>query len=221
VLDVACGSGNTAIVASRCFAKVTGVDFVPALLERGRVRAAAEFLEIEFVEGDAQTLPFEDGTFDVVLSTFGAMFAPDQKRTAGELLRVTRSGGMIGMANWVPDGFVGHLFLAAEKYVPSSLPASPVAWGTEIRLRELFGNGISELGVERCVNTLRFRSSEHFLEFFRCYFGPIVAAFELVGRDRDAAFAAELRAVAEKYSRASERATVIAADYLEVVAVRA
>jgi SAM-dependent methyltransferase len=222
VLDVACGSGNTAIAAARWFAEVTGIDFVPELLERGRVRAAAEFLEIDFVEGDAQKLPFEDGAFDVVLSTFGAMFAPDQERTAGELLRVTRRGGRIGMANWVPDGFVGDLFRATEKYVPSSPRlAPPVAWGTEDRLRELFDTGISELRVERCVNTQRFLSPEHFLEFFRSYLGPVVEAFEQVGAAREEAFAAKLKAVAEKYNRAGERATAITADYVEVVAVRA
>ncbi len=222
VLDVACGSGNAAIAAARCFAEVTGIDFVAALLERGRVRAAAEFLEVEFVEGDAQELPFGDGSFDVVLSTFGAMFAPDQERTAGELLRVTRRGGKIGMANWVPDGFVGDVFRATAKYIPSPPGlAPPVAWGTEERLRELFGNGISDLRVERCVNAQRFRSPDHFLEFFRRYFGPTIAAFERVGADREEAFAAELKAVAEKYNRAGERAAAITADYLEVVAVRA
>lgn len=221
VLDVACGSGNAAIAAARCLAEVTGIDFVPALLERCRVRAAAEFLEIEFVEGDVQELPFEDGVFDVVLSTFGAMFAADQERTARELLRVTRRGGRIGMANWVPDGFVGDLFRLTEKYVPScSRLAPPVAWGTEDRLRALFGDGISELRVERCVNTQRFRSPEHFLHFFRSYFGPVVDAFEQVQPDRQGAFAAELRAVAEKHNRAGERAAVITADYVQVVAVR-
>ncbi len=222
VLDVACGSGNAAIAAARCFAEVTGIDFVAALLERGRVRAAAEFLEVEFVEGDAQELPFEDGSFDVVLSTFGAMFAPDQERAAGELLRVARRGGKIGMANWVPDGFVGDVFRATGKYVPSPPGlASPVAWGTEARLRELFADGIFDLRVERCVSTQRFRSTEHFLEFFRRYFGPTIAAFDRVGADREAAFAAELKVVAEKYNRAGERAAAITADYLELVAVRA
>jgi SAM-dependent methyltransferase len=222
VLDVGCGSGNTAIAAARCFAEVTGIDFVPALLERGRVRAAAEFLALEFVEGDAQELPFEDGSFDVVLSTFGAMFAPDQGRTASELVRVTRRGGKIGMANWVPDGFVGDLFRATAKYVPAQPGLTPpFAWGTEERLHELFGDGTSNLRVERRANTQRFRSSEHFLEFFRRYFGPTIAAFERVRTDREDAFAAELKAVVEKYSRTGERAAAITADYLEVVAVRA
>jgi SAM-dependent methyltransferase len=222
VLDVACGSGNTAIAAARYFAEVTAIDFVPALLEHGRARAAADLLEIEFVEGDAQGLPFEDGSFDVVLSTFGAMFAPDQERTARELLRVTRRGGKIGMANWVSEGFVADVFRATAKYVPlpPGLP-SPVAWGTEGRLRELFADEISDLRVEQRVCTQRFRSADHFLTFFRTYFGPTIAAFERVGPDGEEALAADLKAVAEKYNRAGDRAAAIAADYLEVVAVRA
>lgn len=220
VLDVACGSGNTAIAAARCFANVTGIDFVPALLERGRLRAAAEFLEVEFVEGDAHELPFGDGSFDVVLSTFGAMFAYDQERAAGELLRVTRRGGKIGMANWVPDGFFGDVFRATVKYVASP-PVPPVTWGTAERLRQLFGDGISDFRVERRVSTQRFRSPDHFLEFFSCYFGPTIAAFERVNADQKEGFAAELKAVADKYNRAGERAAAITADYLEVVAVRA
>jgi SAM-dependent methyltransferase len=222
VLDVACGSGNSAIAAARCFAEVTGIDFVPALLERGRVRAAAEFLEVAFVEGDAQELPFEDGSFDVVLSTFGAMFAPDQGRTASELVRVTRRDGKIGMANWVRDGFVGALFRATAKYVPAQPGLlRPFAWGTEERLHELFGDGISDLRVERRASTQRFRSSEHFLEFFRRYFGPTIAAFECVGTACEDALAAALKTVVENHSRTGERAAAITADYLEVVAVRA
>jgi SAM-dependent methyltransferase len=222
VLDVACGSGNAAIAAARAFATVTGVDFVPALLERGRIRAAAEFLEVEFVEGDAQELPFEDGSFDVVLSTFGAMFAPDQERAAAELLRVTRPGGRIGMANWVPDGFVGEVFATTAKYVPAPPGlAPPTAWGTEERLGELFGGGITDLRVERRVSVQRLRSPEHFLAFFRRYFGPTIAAFERVEPSAADAFAAELTAVAERYNRAGERAAAITSDYLEVVATRA
>ncbi|HZD87626.1 MAG TPA: class I SAM-dependent methyltransferase [Gaiellaceae bacterium] len=221
VLDVACGSGNAAIAAARAFADVTGVDFVPELLERGRIRAAAELLEVEFVEGDVQELPFEDGSFDVVLSTFGAMFAPDQERTAAELLRVTRPGGRIGMANWVPDGFVGEVFAATGRYVPSPPGIRPAtAWGTEGRLRELLGDGIASLRVERRVSVQRLRSPEHFLAFFRRWFGPTIAAFERVEPSDESAFAAELIAVAERYNRAGERAAAITADYLEVVALR-
>jgi SAM-dependent methyltransferase len=222
VLDVACGSGNGAIAAARCFADVTGVDFVPSLLERGRVRAAAEFLEVEFVEGDAQDLPFENASFDVTLSTFGAMFAPDQERTADELLRVTRPGGRIGMANWRPDGFVADLFRATAKHVP--MPpglAPPTAWGTEARLRELFGDRISDLRVEERSCTQRFRSPEHWVEFFRRYFGPTIAVFEQLGEDEAEVFEAELVELARKYNRAGERAAAIVAGYLEIVATRA
>ena len=222
VLDVACGSGNTAIAAARYFATVTGIDFVPALLEHGRARAAAELLEVEFAQGDAQDLPFEDGSFDVVLSTFGAMFAPDQERTAAELLRVTRPGGRIGMANWLPDGFVGDVFRTTAKYAP--MPPGimpPVAWGTEVRLRELFGDGVSDLRVEKRVCTQRFRSVDHFLTFFRTYFGPTIAAFERVGPEGEEELTADLRAVADRHNRGGDKAAAITADYLEVVAVRA
>src|SRR3954451_11350827 len=139
VLDVACGSGNTALAAARRFAEVVGVDYVPALLAHGRERTAAEGLEIEFVEGDAQALPFADASFDVVLSTFGAMFAPDQPKTAKELLRVCRSGGRVGMANWTPEGFVGQMFAIVAKHAPPPVKLDPPPlWGTEARLRDLF-----------------------------------------------------------------------------------
>jgi SAM-dependent methyltransferase len=222
VLDVACGSGNTAIAAARCFARVTGLDFVPGLLEHGRARAAAELLEVEFVEGDAQQLPFADGSFDVVLSTFGAMFAPDQERTAAELLRVTRPGGRIGMANWVPGDFVDEIFRATTRHIPPPPGlVPPVAWGTEERVRELFGDGISDLRITPQVSTQRFRSIDHFLEFFRRWFGPTIAAFEQVGPEGEEALAADLKAVAAKYDRAGDRAAAIAARYAQVVAIRA
>ena len=151
VLDVACGSGNGAIAAARrAWGNTTGADFVPELLERGRERAAAERLEIELVEADAEDLPFGDGSFDVVMSIYGAMFAPDQPRTAAELLRVCKPGGRIGMANWVPDGFIGEMFMTTAKHAP--MPPGldpPILWGTEERLRELFGEEISDLRVTR------------------------------------------------------------------------
>lgn len=223
VLDVACGSGNGAIAAARrAWGNTVGVDFVPALLERGRERAAAERLQIEFVEGDAAELPFGDGEFDVVMSVFGAMFAPEQERTAAELMRVCKPGGRIGMANWVPDGGVGGMFKTVAKHVPPppGVP-SPLLWGDEERLRELFGDGISELRVEEMRSRQAFRSFDHWLDFFRTYFGPTKVAFERVGDEGAAALAADLREVMTAQNRAGDRALVIEPEYLQAIATRA
>ncbi len=224
VLDVACGSGNGAIAAARrAWGNTVGADFVPALLERGRERAAAERLEVEFVEADAQELPFEDASFDVAISIFGAMFAPDQERTAAELLRVVKPGGRIGMANWTPDGGVGAMFMTIAKHTAGRRPGSmpPPLWGTEERLRELFGDGVSELRVERRKSRQVFRSPDHYLEFFRTYFGPIKIAFERVGPDGEEALTDDLRAYLEEANTAGDRALVLEAEYLEVIATRA
>ena len=222
-LDVACGAGNGAIAAARRNAEAVGLDYVPALLERGRERAAAEGFDVEFVEGDAQELPFEDGSFDYVISTFGAMFAPDQEKTAAELLRVCRSGGRIGMANWPPRGLVGGgLFKVIAEHAPPPPGIQPsVLWGTEDRLRELFGDGVSELTLnERHVN-FRYDSPEQWLEFFREFFGPMMMAFERVGDQGAAALEKDLLAVAREANRAGDAALVAPAEYVEVVAVRA
>ena len=222
-LDVACGAGNGAIAAARRNAEAVGLDYVPALLERGRERAAAEGFDVEFVEGDAQELPFEDGSFDYVISTFGAMFAPDQEKTAAELLRVCRSGGRIGMANWPPRGLVGGgLFKVIAEHAPPPPGIQPsVLWGTENRLRELFGDGVSELTLnERHVN-FRYDSPEQWLEFFREFFGPMMMAFERVGDEGAAALEKDLLAVAREANRAGDAALVAPAEYVEVVAVRA
>lgn len=223
VLDVACGSGNASIAAARrAWGNTVGLDFVPALLERARERAAAERLDIEFVEGDASELPFGDGDFDVVMSVFGAMFAPDHEATAGELLRVCRPGGRIGMANWVPDGGVGRMFMTIAKHAPPPPGvAPPLLWGTEDHLRELFGDRISDLRVERKRSRQTFRSPDHFLEFFRTYFGPTKVAFERVGPDGEEALAADLRTYLEESNTAGDRALVLEPEYLEVVATRA
>ena len=189
VLDVACGSGNGAIAAARrTWGNVVGADFVPALLERGRERAAAERLEVEFVEADAQDLPFEDASFDVAISIFGAMFAPDQEKTAAELLRVAKPGGRIGMANWTPGRRRRRRCSRRSPSTRRRRPGidSPLLWGTEERLRELFGDGISELRVERRVSRQPFRSADHYIEFFRTYFGPTKMAFERVGPEGEA-----------------------------------
>jgi ubiquinone/menaquinone biosynthesis C-methylase UbiE len=223
VLDVACGSGNGAIAAARrAWGGVVGADFVPALLERGRERAAAERLEIEFVEADAEALPFADGEFDVVMSIFGAMFAPDHQRAANELLRVCRPGGRIGMANWVPDGGVGRMFLTVAKHAPPPPGVQPpLLWGTEEHLRERFGDGIADLRVERRGSRQTFRSADHWLDFFRTYFGPTKVAFERVGPEGEEALEADLRAFLEEGNTAGENALVLEPDYLEVIATRA
>ncbi len=222
-LDVACGSGNLALaMARRAWGNTVGADFVPALLERGRERAAAERLEIEFVEADAQELPFEDASFDVAASIYGAMFAPDQERTAAELLRVVKPGGRIGMGNWTPDGGVGQMFAAIAKHAPPPPGlSSPLLWGTEDRLRRLFGDGISDLRIERRVSRQGFRSAGHYLEFFRRYFGPIKMAFMRVGADGEAALEGDLRGFLEAANTAGDRGLVLKAEYLEVVATRA
>ncbi len=223
VLDVACGAGNGAIAAARRNAQAVGLDYVPELLERARERAAAEGFEIEFVEGDAQDLPFDDGSFDIVVSTFGAMFAPDQEKTASELLRVCRSGGKIGMANWPPRGLVGGgMFkITAEHAPPPPGVLPPVLWGTEERLRELFGDGVSELTVDQEFWSFRYTSPEAWLEFFKTYFGPMIMAFARVGDDGAPALEKDLLDFMRESNRAGDAALVAPAEYSQVVAVRA
>jgi SAM-dependent methyltransferase len=223
VLDVACGSGNGAIAAARrSWGNVVGADFVPSLLERGRERASTERLDVEFVEADATDLPLADGEFDVVMSIFGAMFAADQEKAAAELLRVCKPGGRIGMANWVPDGGVGQMFMTIAKHAPPppGVP-SPLAWGTEERVRELFGDGISDLRVERRKARQAFRSVDHFLDFFRTYFGPTKVAFERVGPEGEEALEADFRKYLEESNTAGDRALILQPEYLQVVATRA
>ncbi len=221
VLDVACGAGNGAIAAARrTWEPTVGLDYVSALLERGRERAAAERFEVEFVAGDAQELPFEDALFDGVLSTFGAMFAPDQQRVADELLRVCRSGGYVAMANWTPDGFVGRMFQTVASHAPPPPGLAPaVLWGTEERLRELFGAGISELRAEPRTVVMRARSPEHWIELFRVWFGPTKTAYARVGADGEQALTNDLLTLLEEFNR-EERTLMLEAEYLEVVALR-
>jgi SAM-dependent methyltransferase len=223
VLDVACGSGNGAIAAARrSWGGAVGCDFVPALLERGRERAAAERLGVEFVEADAQDLPFEDGSFDVAMSIFGAMFAPDQQKAADELLRVVRPGGRIGMASWTPDGGLSNLFALLVKHTGGPPPGTvpPVLWGSENHVRGLFGDGIAELRAERRVNRQAFRSADHYLDFFRAYFGPIKMAFAKVGPEGAPALEADLRAYLEEVNE-DQRALVLEPEYLQLIAIRA
>lgn len=222
VLDVACGSGNCALAAARrTWGNVTGADFVPALLERGRERAAAERLGVEFVEADAQSLPFGDGEFDVTMSVFGVMFAPDHQRAAGELLRVTKPGGRIGVASWCPDGGLQDFFATIVKHTGGPPPGSPpVLWGAEDHVRELFGDSVTDLRAERLKSRQAFRSPEHYIDFFRDYFGPIQAAFEAVGPEGEQALRNDLEAVLAKLSVGDQDALVVEPEYLQVIAIR-
>jgi SAM-dependent methyltransferase len=220
-LDVACGSGTAALAAARRGAIVTGVDYVPALLERGRERAAAERLRVDWVEGDAEALPFEDGAFDVVLSTFGSMFAPDHARAAHELLRVCRPGGRIGMSNWTPDGLVGEMFRTIAKHAPPPIPIDPPGlWGVEAHLRKLFGDAVGALEVTPRDFVMRARSIEDWLAFFRENFGPLRMAFARVGADGDQALTQDLVEMMGRYNRTGEARLAAPARYVDVVAIR-
>ena len=222
VLDVACGSGNTAIAAARRFCQVTGIDYVPSLLARARERAAAEGLAIDFLEGDAENLPFPDASFDVVLSTFGVMFAPDQGQAARELLRVCTPGGRIGLSNWTPDGRVGDMFRITSTYVPPPPGlAPPVRWGTEQGMRELLGQGISNLSIEPRTVVMRYESADHWLTFFRTYFGPVITAFAALDEAGQQAFASEMRALLEQHNHATDGTLKVACAYINAVATRA
>ena len=220
VLDVATGSGNAAIAAARLGCRVTGIDYVPSLLERGRERAAAERVAIDFRDGDAEEIPFPDGSFDATLSVFGSMFAPDQPRAAGELARVTRPGGTIALASWTPDGFIGEMFKTVGAHVPPPPGlASPLLWGTEDHLAELFGPDV-EWTHERRTFTFRFTSAQAFVDTFGEYYGPTVKALEAAGADRDA-LASDLHDLAAEWNRLEQPGPIaIPADYLESVGTR-
>jgi ubiquinone/menaquinone biosynthesis C-methylase UbiE len=221
VLDVATGSGNTAIAAARRLCDVTGMDYVPALLERGRSRAAAEGVPVEFKEGDAEALPAPDGAYDVVLSTVGVMFAPNQDRAARELLRVCRPGGRIGLANWTPEGWIGEMFRVVGRHVPP--PAGlqpPTRWGTEDGVRELLGDGVAWLQATRQSFVWRFASAQQYLDLFRTYYGPTHKAFEALDETGRQALARDLIQTVERFNRSGNGTLLVPGEYLEVVATR-
>jgi SAM-dependent methyltransferase len=218
VLDVATGSGNAAIAAARLGCEVTGADYVPALLERGRERAAAERLSIDFVDGDAEALPFDDASFDGVLSVYGAMFAPDHAKTASEITRVCRSGGRIGLASWTPEGFLGAMFRTIAAHVPPPAGvASPMLWGKEDHLAEIFGDDVRWIAHERRIHNFRFASPEAFVDFFETYYGPTLKAIGAASDLRQA-----LVDLAREHNRLDpeDGAIAIPGEYLESVGVR-
>jgi ubiquinone/menaquinone biosynthesis C-methylase UbiE len=220
VLDVAAGNGNATLAASRRFADVVSTDYVAALLERGRERAAAERLTVTFQEADAEALPFADASFDVVLSTFGVMFTPNQERAANEMRRVCRPGGKIGMANWTPESFIGQLFKTIGKYVPPAPGLkSPALWGDKAHLGTLFGSK-APIAAESKNFVFRYKSPKHWVEIFRGYYGPVVKAFASIDPKASSALEADLYALIDTFNVAGDGTLVVPSEYLEVVITR-
>lgn len=218
ILDIAAGNGNATLAAARRFANVTSTDYVPALLDKGRQRALAEGQQVQFQVADAEQLPFEAGSFDVVLSTFGAMFTPDHARCAREMLRVVREGGRIGLANWTPQGFIGRLFKTIGAHVPP--PAglkSPLLWGTEPHIVELFGSRAVEIRCERRLFNFRYRCAAHWLQVFREYYGPTLKAFAALDTAGQQMLERDITMLLDELNIASPASLVVPSEYLEVV----
>jgi ubiquinone/menaquinone biosynthesis C-methylase UbiE len=221
VLDVAAGNGMASLAAGRRWCEVTSTDYVPALLERGKARAAAEGMTMEFMEADAEKLPFGDNSFDVVLSTFGVMFTPNQDKAAAELLRVCRPKGQIGLANWTPDGFIGQVFKTLGKYLPPPAGAkSPALWGTRARLSEMFDAGAASVRAESRLFNFRYRSAAHFLDVFKTFYGPVLKAFAALEPAKQEELHNDLHALIVRMNRASNGSLVVPSEYLEVVVTK-
>jgi len=221
VLDVAAGNGNASLAAARRWCEVTATDYVPALLDRARERAAAERLIIEFREADAESLPFADGSFDAVVSIFGVMFTPDQERAAAELTRVCKRGGKIGLANWTPDGFIGQLFKTIGKHVsPPPGARSPALWGTRVRIDELFGGSATSVQTALRNFVFRYRTPEHWLEVFKTYYGPVLKAFAALEPAARIGLERDLLGLIDRFNRATDGSMVVPSEYLEVVITR-
>jgi ubiquinone/menaquinone biosynthesis C-methylase UbiE len=218
VLDVAAGNGMASLAAARRWCDVTSTDYVPALLERGQARAAAEGMPIEFREADAENLPFEDNSFDTVLSTFGVMFTPNQDRAAAELMRVCKPKGQIGLANWTPEGFIGQVFKTLGKYLPPPAGAkSPALWGTRARLTEMFDADARAIKAESRLFKFRYRSPAHFLDVFKTYYGPVLKAFAALEPTKQEELHDDLNALIVRMNRSGDGTMVVPSEYLEVV----
>lgn len=221
VLDVAAGNGNVTLAAARRWCDVTCTDYVEPLLARARKRAEAEGLQVRFQIADAERLPFADGSFDAVVSTFGAMFSPDQDRTAAEMARVTKSGGRIGLANWTPEGFIGQMFKTIGKHLPPPAGVrSPAIWGTRNWLESTFGPAASAIAVESRHFVFRYRSAQHFLDVFRAYYGPVLKAFETLDEAGGKALAEDIVELVGRFNASGDRTMVVPSEYLEVVITR-
>ncbi len=221
VLDVAAGNGNATLAAARRGAAVTSTDYVASLLERGAARARAEGLDVHFQSADAEALPFPDGSFDCVLSTFGVMFAPDQKTAGREMMRVCRSGGRIGMANWTPQGFIGRMFGVLSRHLPPPAGVqSPMRWGVESDVREFLGNEVRAMTITPRMFKFRYRSPEHFVEVFRTWYGPVHKAFAALNPEQAGKLEHDLLELLRSANEAGPHSLVVPSEYLEIVAER-
>jgi len=221
VIDIAAGNGNASLAAAHRFARVTSTDYVPALLEKGRARAEAEGLQIDFREADAEALPFGDASFDVALSTFGVMFAPDQQRCVREMMRVVRPGGRIGIASWTAEGLIGQLFKTLGRYVaPPAGLLPPSLWGSEDHLRQLFGADAASIRATPRIFNFRYASPAHWIQVFRDYYGPLTKAFGALDPDGQQALEADIVAMLERFNVAGDASLVAPAEYLEAVIVK-
>jgi ubiquinone/menaquinone biosynthesis C-methylase UbiE len=221
VLDVAAGNGNCSLAAARRFADVTSTDYVPALLEDGRRRAEGERLSIRFQEADAEALPFADGSFDVVLSSFGVMFAPNHTRAASELSRVCRSGGRIGLANWTPRGFIGQLFKVVGRHVPPPPALTPPAqWGLDDHLERLFRDTASDIRTIPRDFVFRYKSAQHWIDVFRSWYGPVHKAFAALPAEGQQRLEQDLVALIDEFNASGDATVVIPSEYAEVVVFR-
>jgi SAM-dependent methyltransferase len=218
VLDVAAGNGNATLAAARRWCDVTSTDYGSSLLESGRARALAEGHTIRFQEADAENLPFPDASFDVVMSTFGVMFTPNQDKAAGELARACKPGGRIGLANWTPESFIGQVFKTISMYIPPAPGLkSPALWGTKTRLEELFGKTARDIRATRRDFTFRYRSPAHWIDVFRSFYGPMSKTYGALGTAQQAAFTEDLLALMESRNRSDDGTLVLPSEYLEVV----
>ena len=221
VLDVAAGNDMVSLAAARRWCDVTSTDYVPALLESGRARATANGLSIKFMEADAESLPFEDASFDAVVSTFGVMFTPNQAQAASEMLRVCKRGGRIGLANWTPDGFIGQVFKTLGKYLPPPAGAkSPALWGTRAALDEMFGSQAGSIKAEPRFFNFRYKSAEHFLEVFKTFYGPVLKAFAALDAAAQQDLHNDLYALIVRMNKSGDATMVVPSEYLEVVITR-
>ena len=221
VLDVAAGNGNVTLAAARRWCDVTSTDYVPALLQRGRARANAEGWKIDFREADAEALPFKDDSFDAVVSTFGVMFTPNQEKAATELLRVCKSGGKIGLANWTPDGFIGQVFKLIGKHMPPPAGVkSPALWGTRTRIEELFKEQAASIEISTRNFMFRYRSAEHWIDVFKTYYGPVLKTLAALPPENQELLLADLTALIARLNRVSDGTMVVPGEYLEIVVTK-